>query len=92
MLIRDLSISARARSILLSAGFETIEDLQFVSDEDLLKLRNMNQKCVTEIRTAINSYKRGEESKEQTLNKSSREDYNKTIREGCTSPGRSCRW
>lgn len=56
MKIRELTISARAKMCLLSVGYEDIEDLESVTDEELIKIKNLNEKGVAEIRTAINTY------------------------------------
>lgn len=53
MRIRDLNISARARACLLGAGYELLEELKWVSDMELLSIKNMNESCVSEIRNAI---------------------------------------
>lgn len=52
MKIQELNISARARMCLLSAGYEEIEELKDTTDEELLKIRNLNAKGVLEIRSA----------------------------------------
>ena len=52
--IRDLNISARARACLRRAGYEDIAELKDISDEELLKIKNLNMKCVREIRDIIN--------------------------------------
>lgn len=54
MKIIDLNISARAKSCLIRFGYEDINELQHVSDEDLLKIKNFNEKCLQEVRSAIN--------------------------------------
>ena len=56
MKIRELTISARAKMCLLSAGYEDIEDLELVPDEELIKIKNLNEKGVAEIRTVIDAY------------------------------------
>ena len=56
MKIRELTISARAKMCLLTAGYEDIEDLENVTDEELLNIRNLNGKGVAEIRAAIDEY------------------------------------
>ena len=61
MKIRDLAISARARGCLISAGYTTLEDIIELSDDDLLGIRNLNGKCVREIRNAIDEYKQSDE-------------------------------
>ena len=53
MRIRDLNISARARACLIGAGYELLEELKWVSDMELLSIKNMNESCVSEIRNAI---------------------------------------
>ena len=56
MKIQELNISARARMCLLSAGYEEIEELKDITDEKLLKIRNLNAKGVLEIREKIEEY------------------------------------
>lgn len=41
---------------LLTAGYEDIEELRDITDEELLEIRNLNVKGVTEIRAAIEEY------------------------------------
>ena len=56
MKIRELSISARAKVCLLTAGYEALEDLKDITDEELLEIRNLNAKGVAEIREKIEEY------------------------------------
>lgn len=56
MKIQELNISARARMCLLSAGYEEIEELKDITDEELLKIKNLNVKGVLEIREKIEEY------------------------------------
>ncbi|MGI6064366.1 DNA-directed RNA polymerase subunit alpha C-terminal domain-containing protein [Blautia sp.] len=56
MKIRELDISARAMMCLLTAGYEDIEDLESITDKELLNIRNLNGKGVKEIRAAIDEY------------------------------------
>ena len=56
MKIRELSISARAKGCLLTAGYEELEDLKDITDEELLEIRNLNAKGVAEIREKIEEY------------------------------------
>lgn len=42
MKIRELTISARAKTCLLAAGYEDIEELESITDEELLNIRNLN--------------------------------------------------
>ncbi len=64
MIVRELTISARSKSCLMSAGYKDVEDLRNVSDETLLAIKNLNQTCVTEIRNALNEYFASQSSKE----------------------------
>ena len=58
MLIRDLDISARAKSCLLNAGYNEIEEILEMSNEELLNIhKNINDNCVLIVREAINNYK-----------------------------------
>jgi len=58
LLIRDLDISARAKSCLLNAGYNEIEEILEMSNEELLNVhKNMNDNCVLNVREAINNYK-----------------------------------
>lgn len=56
MTIRELNISARSKSCLMSAGYKEVEDLRDVSDDTLSEIRNLNQECVAEIRKAVDDY------------------------------------
>lgn len=51
--IKDLNISARARACLLRAGYKEIAELKDISDEELLKIKNINMDCVREIRAIV---------------------------------------
>lgn len=42
MKIADFNISARAKSCLLRAGYSDIEDLQGISNDILLNIKNIN--------------------------------------------------
>lgn len=53
MKIRKMDMSTRAKSCLLRAGYTDSDELEGVSDEDLLAIKNLNQKCVNEIRKAL---------------------------------------
>ena len=56
MKIHELSISARAKVCLLTAGYEELEDMKDITDEELLEIRNLNAKGVAEIREKIEEY------------------------------------
>ncbi|MGN9017537.1 DNA-directed RNA polymerase subunit alpha C-terminal domain-containing protein [Lachnospiraceae bacterium HCP1S3_C3] len=49
MKIKDLGISARARSCLLNAGYEDVCEIRCIGYDDLKKIRNLNDKCIEEI-------------------------------------------
>lgn len=53
---------------LLTAGYEDIEDLESVTDEELLSIRNLNEKGVAEIRAAIDEYFSEEDEPEEEEN------------------------
>ena len=48
-----MNISARAKGCLLSAGYKDSEELANMTNEDLLAIKNMNEKCVSEVRSFI---------------------------------------
>ena len=54
MKIADLNISARAKSCLLRAGYLDIEELEGISDDTLLEIKNFNYACIDELREAMN--------------------------------------
>lgn len=53
MKIEELGLSARAYNVLRRAGIDTVEQLQQLSDDDLLCLRNMGVGTVKEIREKV---------------------------------------
>lgn len=55
MKIRDMNISARAKSCLLRAGYLVSSEIKDLSDDDLLSIKNLNQNCVDEIRLDLES-------------------------------------
>ncbi|MGN9055794.1 DNA-directed RNA polymerase subunit alpha C-terminal domain-containing protein [Bariatricus sp. HCP28S3_A7] len=69
MKIRKLTISARAKTCLLAAGYEDIEELESITDEELLNIRNLNRKGVAEIREAIDVYFASKDEQEEVLAK-----------------------
>ena len=62
MKIREMNISARAKSCLISAGYTDSEDIKNIKDEELLAIRNINQGCVNEIRAMIENIEREDAS------------------------------
>lgn len=55
--IVDLNFGTRITNALLRNKITTIDQLCTVSDDELLKIRNLGEKAVREIRTTINLYK-----------------------------------
>lgn len=53
MKIEDLGLSARAYNVLRRARIDTVEQLQQLSDDDLLCFRNMGVSTVKEIREKV---------------------------------------
>ena len=47
--IRDMDISARAKSCLMSAGYKYVYEIANLSSDELRCIRNLNEKCVEEI-------------------------------------------
>ena len=53
MKIEDLGLSARAYNVLKRVHIDTVEQLQQLSDDDLLRYRNMGTTTVKEIREKV---------------------------------------
>lgn len=53
MKIEDLGLSARAYNVLRRARIDTVDQLQQLSDDDLLCLRNMGVSTLKEIREKV---------------------------------------
>ncbi len=51
--IEQLDLSLRAFNCLKRAGINTVEELQWMSDDDLLKVRNLGKKSIAEIKKKI---------------------------------------
>lgn len=58
MKIDEMRISARTKNCLKSAGYTDITDIQDMTDEELLDIHNLNEKCLLEIRNEIDKYKK----------------------------------
>lgn len=65
MKIDDLSLSVRARNALRRAGVRTTEQLMAMDAEDLLRIRNLGQKTLTEIQTVMKTLEQKERDKVQ---------------------------
>ncbi len=53
MRIRDWNISARAKYCLLNAGYTDVDELADITEDQLLEIRNLNQKGAQEILNAL---------------------------------------
>lgn len=52
--INDIGLSIRSYNCLMRANIRKVQDLINLSDDDLIKIRNLGQKSLKEIRTQIN--------------------------------------
>lgn len=59
MRIDDLGLSVRTHNTLMRAGVSTIEVLDNMSDEQLLKIKNFNSKCLTDVKEKLWKFYRG---------------------------------
>lgn len=57
--IDKLELTTRAYNVLMRAGIDTVERLDSISDSQLLKIRNLNQKCLEDIKEKLKQYKVG---------------------------------
>ena len=57
--IDELELTTRAYNVLKRAGIDTVEKLDSISDSELLRIRNLNQKCLSDIRERLRRYKVG---------------------------------
>ena len=67
--IDDINLSIRAYNCLRRGNIYQLQDLINLSDEDLIKIRNMNQKRVIEIREKMNAFISANDSVEKALQK-----------------------
>ena len=56
MNIKDMNISARAKSCLLNAGYKDIEDIKDITESDLSQIHNVSDKVKVEILQAVEDY------------------------------------
>ncbi len=61
-LLDDTSLSNRARNALINAGYQTLEECQNLSQQDLYSIRNIGRKTVEEIQNLLEDFKRKRES------------------------------
>lgn len=57
--IDELELTVRAYNVLKRAGIDTVEKLDGILDSELLKIRNLNQKCLKDIKEQLKKYKVG---------------------------------
>ena len=53
MKIEELNLSVRAYNCLMRAGVDTVEKLRSMSDEDLMRVRNLGKTCFDEIKLVL---------------------------------------
>lgn len=53
MKIEELNLSVRAYNCLMRAGVDTVEKLRSLSDEELMRVRNLGKTCFDEIKLAL---------------------------------------
>ncbi len=53
MYLDELELSVRTYNCLKRAGVDTVEKLREMADEDLMKVKNLNQKCMDEAKRAV---------------------------------------
>lgn len=52
MYLDELELSVRTYNCLKRAGIDTVEQLRKMSDEQLMRVKNLNQKCMNEAKRA----------------------------------------
>lgn len=57
MRIDDLELSVRTHNTLIRAGVNTIEILDNMSDEQLLKIKNFNSKCLVDVKEKLRKFR-----------------------------------
>ena len=58
MEIKELEFSARVYNCLRRAGIDTVEQLEKMSDNDLMALRNFGVSCLAEVRQKVAQVKK----------------------------------
>ena len=64
MPIEELELSVKAYNCLKRGGYNTLEEIVNMSEEDFLKVRNMKQETLSEIMEKIEPYREKDESEE----------------------------
>lgn len=67
MKIEELNLSVRARNALLRSGVRTTEQLMSMDAEDLLRIRNLGKKTLTEIQSIMKTLEKKEKDKVQKI-------------------------
>lgn len=57
--IDELELTVRAYNVLRRAGINTVEDLDSIPDLELLRIKNLNQKCLKDIKEKLKKFKVG---------------------------------
>ena len=55
MTIEELDLSVRSFNCLKRAGINTVEDLTQMSEDDMMKVRNLGRKSIDEVVAKLNS-------------------------------------
>lgn len=53
MKIDELDLSTRTYNVLLRAGIKTTEKIKEMTDDDLRHIKNLNEKCLKEVKRAV---------------------------------------
>lgn len=59
MRISELDLSVRAYNTLIRAGIYTVEILDAMSNEELLNIKNFNEKCLQDVKQQLRKMKAG---------------------------------
>jgi len=62
MTIEELDLSVRVYNVLKRADINFVEELEILSDEDLLKIRNISQKGLIEIKEELSKLNKKQEN------------------------------
>ncbi|CUX27975.1 DNA-directed RNA polymerase subunit alpha C-terminal domain-containing protein [Clostridium sp. C105KSO13] len=58
MKIDELELNVRPHNVLLRAGVNSVEVLDTMSDDELLKIHNFNHKCLADVREKLKNFKK----------------------------------
>jgi RNA polymerase sigma factor (sigma-70 family) len=71
--LKVLGLSVRPLNTLMHRGIDTVERLEGMSDEEILEVRNLGRKSLTEIREKLAAFLRGSSGDEPLLDKQAQE-------------------